>query len=123
MSLRVLVVEDEPIIGLDIGQQFTSAGFEVVGPVTSVARALRFLAEPGCDVAVLNFNVGGETSEPIAQELRASGKPFVVLSYSTDNLPPVFNAATILTKPLHMADLLAAVRRCIAVIPKAGGSG
>jgi DNA-binding response OmpR family regulator len=123
MGIRVLVVEDEPIIGLDIRQQLANAGFEVLGPATSVATALPFITESGCDVAVLNVNLGNETSEPIARKLQASGKPFVVLSgYSTDDLPPLFNAATILTKPLPMADLLAAVRECIDVIGKTGGS-
>jgi len=120
VSVRVLVVEDEFMIGLDIGQQLADAGFEVVGPAPSVAKALRFVAEPGCDVAVLDVNLGSETSEPIAWKLRASGKPFVVLTgYSTDNLRPWFNNATILTKPPRIADLLAALRRCLDGMPKA----
>jgi DNA-binding response OmpR family regulator len=65
VSVRVLVVEDEFMIGLDIGQQLAGAGFEVVGPALSVAKALRFVAEPGCDVAVLDVNLGSETSEPV----------------------------------------------------------
>jgi DNA-binding response OmpR family regulator len=114
VGIRVLVVEDEPIIALDICQQLANAGFEVLGPATSVANALLFIAEPGCDVAVLNVNLGNETSEPIARKLRASGKPFVVLSgYSTDNLPPSFNGAVFLTKPAPMAEVVAAVRKCI----------
>jgi DNA-binding response OmpR family regulator len=120
MSARVLLVEDEFIIGLDIGQQLAEAGFEVVGPATSVATALRFVAEPGCDVAVLDVNLGDETSEPIAWKLRASGKPFVVLTgYSTDNRLPWFNGATVLTKPPRMADLLSALRRCLDVVSTA----
>jgi DNA-binding response OmpR family regulator len=114
MGIRVLVVEDEPIIALDIRQQLTDAGFEVLGPATSVASALPFMIEPGCDVAILDVNLGNETSEPIARKLRASGKPFVVLSgCSTDDLPPSFNGATFLTKPAPMAELVAAVRKCI----------
>jgi DNA-binding response OmpR family regulator len=114
MSFRVLVVEDEPIVALDIRRQLANAGFEVLGPATSVASALPFVAEPGCDVAVLNVNLGNETSEPIARKLRASGKPFVVLSgWSMDDLPPPFNGSTFLTKPVLMAELVAAVRKCI----------
>jgi DNA-binding response OmpR family regulator len=114
MGIRVLVVEDEPIVALDIRQQLANAGFEVVGPATSVADALPLIAGPGCDVAVLNVNLGNETSEPIARKLRASGKPFVVLSgYSTDDLPPSFTGAFFLTKPALMAELVAAVCKCI----------
>lgn len=114
MGIRVLVVEDEPIIAFDIRQQLANAGFEVLGPATSVANALSFMTAPGCDVAVLNVNLGNETSEPIARKLRASGKPFVVLSgCSASDLPPSFNGSTFLTKPAPMAELVAAVRKCI----------
>ena len=40
MSIRVLVVEDEFMIGLDVSQQLASAGYEVVGLATSVTKAL-----------------------------------------------------------------------------------
>jgi DNA-binding response OmpR family regulator len=114
MGIRVLVVEDEPIIGLDIRQQLDNAGFEVLGPATSVADALLLIAEPGCDAAILNVNLGNETSEPVARKLHASGKPFVVLSgCSMDDLPPSFNGSTFLTKPAPIAELVAAVRKCI----------
>jgi len=118
VSARVLVVEDEFMIGLDISQQLTSAGYEVVGLATSVAKALRL--EPRCDVAVLDVNLGGETCEPVAQKLRATGKPFVVLTgYAPDSLAPSFNDATILTKPPCIADVVAAVRACTDAMPNA----
>ena len=105
------------MIGLDIGQQLASAGYEVVGLATSVAKALRL--EPRCDIAVLDVNLGGETCEPVAQKLRASGKPFVVLTgYSADTLQS-FSDATILTKPPCIADVVAAVRACTDAMPKA----
>ena len=113
MSARVLIVEDEFFIALDIGQQLADAGFEVVGTAPSVAKALSIVAEPGCDVAVLDVNLGGETSEPVARKLREDNKPFVVLSgYSTDNKLPWFGGATVLSKPLRMDDLVAALHGC-----------
>jgi len=106
------------MIGLDIGEQLAEAGFEVVGPALSVAKALRLVAEPGCDVAVLDINLGGETSGPIARKLRASGTPFVVVTgYSVDNLPPWFLDAIIVTKPYRIADLVSALRKCVDVMP------
>jgi DNA-binding response OmpR family regulator len=106
------------MIGLDISEQLAEAGFEVVGPALSVAKALRLVAEPGCDVAVLDVNLGSETSGPIARKLRASGTPFVVVTgYSTDSLPPWFHDAIIVTKPYRIADLVAALRKCGDVTP------
>lgn len=104
------------MIGLDIGQQLTDAGFEVVGLATSVAKALTLIAKTGCDAAVLDVNLGGETCEPVAEKLRASGTPFVVLTgYSTDNLLSSFGDTTILRKPPRMDDLIAVLRGCLEV--------
>src|SRR5205809_525198 len=100
MSTRVLLVEDEILVALDIAQQITDAGFEVVGPSTSVAKALKLIVERGCDVAVLDVNLGHETAEPVAQRLRARGTPFVVLTgYSSAQLPSGFEGALVLSKP------------------------
>jgi DNA-binding response OmpR family regulator len=113
MGSRVLIVEDEFFIALDIGQQLADAGFEVVGPAPSVAKALKLVAEPGCDVAILDVNLGGETSEPVAHKLREGDKPFVVLSGYSDNRLPWFGGAPVLSKPLRMQDLIAALHGCI----------
>jgi hypothetical protein len=77
MSIRVLIVEDDYLIAIDISQQLAKAGFEIVGLAPSVTGSSKFVAS--CDVAVLNFILGNETSEPIARKLQAAGKPFVVL--------------------------------------------
>ena len=90
MNKRVLVVEDDAMIALDIARELTDAGLEVVGPAISVAKALRLIGDYGCDAAVLDVNLGNnETSEPVARELRARSTPFVVLSgYSSEQHPP-----------------------------------
>jgi AmiR/NasT family two-component response regulator len=62
MSVRVLVVEDEAILAIDIAEQLTEAGFLVVGPAPSVARALKLIVEVGCDVALLDMNLRGAHS-------------------------------------------------------------
>ena len=89
---KVLVVEDEGLVALEIAQVLRAANFEVLGPVRSVAPALSLLEETGCDVAVLDINLGGETSEPIAWRLLANEIPFIALSgYARSQHPPVFS--------------------------------
>jgi DNA-binding response OmpR family regulator len=113
MSKRVLVVEDDALLGLDIAEQLTDVGLEVIGPAISVAKAFALLAQHGCDVAVLDVNLGSETAEPVALELRARGTPFIVLSgYSSDQHPPGFRGAPMLSKPARPQDLVAMVRSC-----------
>lgn len=114
MSKRILVVEDDALLGLDIVEQLENAGFEVIGPAISVAKAFRMMEEAGCDAAVLDVNLGKETAEPVAIELRARGTPFIVLSgYSSDQHPPGFRGAPSLSKPARPDDLLALLSKSL----------
>ncbi len=107
MSTRVLVVEDEPLLAFDIAQRLTDAGYAVIGPAPSVARALDLLGCEGCDVAILDVNLGRETAEPIARDLKVRGIKFMTLSgYSSDQHPPEFHGSPTLTKPANPDDLL-----------------
>lgn len=110
MSKRVLVVEDEAILAIDIAEQLTKAGFEVVGPATSVAKALKTIQEQGCDIAVLDVNLRDETAEPVARELRSRRTPFVFLSaVAKQNLPFGFDGEVLLQKPARPEVLVAAL--------------
>jgi DNA-binding response OmpR family regulator len=114
MNTRVLVVEDDALLALDIARQLTDAGLEVVGPASSVAKALRLIGEAGCDVAILDVNLGNETAEPVARELRARGTQFVVVSgYSSEQHPPGFHGAPVLSKPARPGALVALLLRCM----------
>jgi DNA-binding response OmpR family regulator len=119
MSARVLLVEDEAIVAIDIAEQLTEAGFLVVGPAPSVAKALKLIVEVGCDVAVLDLNLRDETAEPIARELRSRRTPFLFLSaVSRDHLPPGFNDEVLIPKPARPAVLVAALQSSIAEAPR-----
>ena len=109
--MRLLVVEDDALLALDIARQLADAGLEVVA---SVAKALGLVGRIGCDVAVLDVNLGKETAEPVAHELRARGTPFVVLSgYSSEQHPPGFHGAPVLSKPARPGVLVATLLRCM----------
>ncbi len=113
MANRVLVVEDEPLIAFDVADHLTEAGFDVAGPVATVSAALALL-EKGCDVAVLDVNLGRETAAPIAEAMSARLLPFVAVSgYSSDQLPDAFQNAPVLTKPVDPRRLVAEIRRCV----------
>jgi PAS domain S-box-containing protein len=111
---RVLVVEDEALVAIEIEHALTEAGFEVVGPARSVSVALGLLNRCGCDAAVLDINLGGETSEAVAAELTARQTPFVTLSgYSREQHHSVFADAPALRKPLRLQFLVAEIKECI----------
>lgn len=114
-STRVLVVEDDALIALDIARQLEDAGFRVVGPAVSVSRALRLMQDQGCDIAVLDVNLGrNETSVPVARELRARSTPFIVLSgYMREQHPAELQGAPVLSKPASPSELVAMLRSCV----------
>src|SRR5271165_4845902 len=99
---RVLVVEDEALLSLELAQLLSDASFNVVGPARNVAEALELAERSGCQAAVLDFGLGRETSEPIALELQERCTPFITLSgQSSDQLPPVFKDAPFISKPVR----------------------
>jgi len=113
---RTLVVEDEPLLAMDVADQLTDAGFEVVGPATSVASALKLLDEVGCDVAVLDIHLGHENSEPVALALKSRGNPFVIVSGNSQRqFPPGFQGAPFLSKPISAAALVSLLRTFVDV--------
>ncbi len=112
---RILVVEDEPLIAAEISSILTDGGFEVLGPASNVTQALALIEQQGCDAAVLDVNLGRETSEPLARLLRRRKTPFVVLSsYGPYQVPAIFRSAPWSGKPVRPAALQAEVARCIA---------
>ncbi len=109
--MRVLVVEDEPFIAMDIASMISRAGWSTVGPAGSIPKALKLIEEQGCEAAVLDANLNGVSAAPIAETLEARGIPFIVLSgYGTGELPGLLSRAPFLAKPCKAAKLVALVR-------------
>ena len=63
---RVLVVEDEALVAMLVEDALLDAGAAVVGPAATVSEALSLLSKENPDVAVLDLNLAGETSTPVA---------------------------------------------------------
>ena len=78
---RVMVVEDELLIGMDLVAMLEDWGYATSGPHRSPEEALRAIEEDAPDAAILDVNLGdGKTSMPVARVLHASGRPFAFLS-------------------------------------------
>ncbi|WP_257169530.1 response regulator [Bradyrhizobium sp. SRS-191] len=111
-KINVLIVEDDPMIGFDLSIELEEAGFAIVGVAPTVSKALHLLQRHRCDLAVLDVNLGLETSAPIARALSAAGVPFVaVTGYSLDQCPEEFATAPLLSKPFQTSRLVATLRR------------
>ena len=108
--LKVLVVEDESLVALDIENMLEEMGCKVVASVPRLVRALDLASRLDFDVAVLDINLAGEVVYPLAFRLAARGIPFVFSTgYSTASLPPELSDRPILKKPVMLANLKRAV--------------
>jgi CheY-like chemotaxis protein len=74
---KVLLVEDEPIVAWLLQDMLVDLGLVVVGPAASVNQALAKIDAESIDMAVLDVNLKGQMSYPIADVLVARGVPFV----------------------------------------------
>lgn len=74
---RALLVEDQLLIAIDLEQILEDIGVEVAATLTSPRDALEFLAQETPDFAILDVNLGQETSEAIARELMVRSTPFL----------------------------------------------
>ena len=76
----ILIIEDDPFISMDLEDIFESEGFKVLGPYAEVQPGLKVLEDHKPDVAMLDYNLGSETSVPIAKELDSKNIPYAFLS-------------------------------------------
>lgn len=104
---RVLVVEDEFLIALDIQTLLEDLGCEVLGPCPSVAKALALLETELPDLAILDVNLGRERSTPVAEALRDRSVPYgLATGYDAAQLPePALRDAPRIRKPISPSSL------------------
>jgi two-component sensor histidine kinase len=112
---RILVVEDESLVAMMIADSLEEIGCSVVGPIARLGEGLALAEESELDAAVLDRNLAGASSDPIARELHARGIPFVIVSgYADLARPREMAAAPYLTKPFQPEALIAILADLIA---------
>lgn len=83
-GVRVLVVEDELFIALELESILTAAGCRVVGPAAGLEQAVSLVAQERPQAALLDADLAGRSTAPVAEALAAQGTPFaVVTGYAT----------------------------------------
>jgi light-regulated signal transduction histidine kinase (bacteriophytochrome) len=107
----VLLVEDSMIIALDSEDVLRGLGAENVLVAAGVAQARAILARDGIDLAVLDVNLGVETSLPLADALSEAGTPFVFATGYGEgmDLPERYAAVPVVKKPYGAEGLGAAL--------------
>ncbi|HYC73860.1 response regulator [Brevundimonas sp.] len=109
-GVRVLLVEDEGGVALLLESLLEDLGCEVTASVARLSRAFDALESQDFDLAVLDVNLGGETSFDLARVLRHRGIPLVFSTgYGTSGLPDDLRACAVLSKPFTLTSLQQAI--------------
>jgi DNA-binding NtrC family response regulator len=110
-GLRVLVVEDEPIVAWDLAETLETYGCEIVGPAYDLAQAKELSRERTVDGAVLDVNLGSDKVFPLADSLAAVPIPFCyVTGYGVAGLRPQDLQHPVLQKPVDTGRLVQVVQ-------------
>jgi CheY-like chemotaxis protein len=114
-GLRILLVEDDPLIRLDLESSLSDLG-AIVTSASDVAAALEIVAAATLDFAVLDFELGVETSEPIVSAALEHKVPFLYLSGYSDNDQRFarWPDAIILVKPISASAIARHIRRALS---------
>ena len=111
---RILVVEDEYLIAIEMERWLQEAGAEVAGPVPDTKRALALIEMEPLDAAVLDVHLNGEPVYPVADRLTERGVPYL---FATGEIRIAegsdYRSHAVLGKPVLDSELLQAVGRLI----------
>jgi CheY-like chemotaxis protein len=109
-GLRVLAVEDESLVAMMIEDFLEALGCAVAGTAARLEEALSMAAELDLDAAVLDVNLDGRPSYPVAETLRRRSVPFLFATgYGAAGVPEPLRDAPVLAKPFHKRQLAAAL--------------
>lgn len=102
LGKRVLIVEDEAMVALELQYLFEDEGADVAGPAHTLAKAIETVTQDReIDVALLDVDLAGENIYPVADLLRRRGVPFAFHTGhgSRSEMAALFPGATTFMKP------------------------
>jgi len=110
-GLRILVVEDSPVVADALKQHLELFGATVVGPAATTAEAKEAIMAGRPDVAMVDFHLRGENSYTLIAELRQEGIPVIMLSGSIESSASALHEGVVmLEKPVTEEQMLEHLR-------------
>ena len=105
---RILLIEDEPLVSMELEGELAAAGCGVIGPAATLEHARTLVEEGKYDAALVDVNLKGQPVDELAALLTEKNCPFAfVTGYGRDALPEAFRGVAVLAKPFSSAQLLA----------------
>jgi len=116
---RVLIVEDELLVAMEMEDVLLRRGFIVTDIASTVEQALEAIRQEQPDVVMLDLNLQGIPTIPVAEELNRRGTPFaVVTGYQKQaQNDPALQQAPLVLKPWNEATILQALEQAVAAPP------
>ncbi|RYC33249.1 response regulator [Lichenibacterium minor] len=112
---KVLIVEDEALIAMLFEDILEDTACQIVGPAMNVRQAMALAEAEEIDIAVLDVNLNGESSFPVAALLQSRGVPLVFSSgYGSQGLPPEWQDRPTLPKPFTSDEVVDTLARLVA---------
>jgi DNA-binding response OmpR family regulator len=110
---RVLVVEDDVLIGKLMTEVLRAHDITIIGPACTIQEAMQAIRTHVIDCALLDVNLREGEITPVAEELSRRSVPFIVMSGQSryELLPALLAAAPRLTKPFRVDELVSQVAR------------
>jgi len=109
-----LIVEDEPLILLELRKMLLELGWKVVYSAGDLDEAQKLAANAEFNLGILDMNLRGRSSTSVAEILKSRQIPVIVASgYSQDIIHAAFPGAVFLQKPYLAADLQRAILRAM----------
>ena len=110
--LRILIVEDEMLVAMNVEDMLLDLGHEVAGIASRLAPALQLAGDADIDAAILDVNLAGEPSFPVAELLDRRGIPFLFATgYGLQGIEERYRSRILLQKPFRSVDLAEALAK------------
>ncbi len=109
-SLQVLVIEDESLVAMMIEDMLTDLGHEVVATSGRMPDASMLASDASADLAILDVNLNGEETYPLADSLAAREIPFIFATgYGSSGIKAEWSDVPVLQKPFQSRELAKAI--------------
>jgi DNA-binding response OmpR family regulator len=109
---QILLVEDDFLLARPLAERLEDSGATVIGPTGTIEESIALIARiPQIDAALMDVNLGGEMSYPVAYDLVRRGVPFVFLTaYDTSLVAARFRDVPVFAKPVEFEHVIEALQ-------------
>jgi CheY-like chemotaxis protein len=106
VGCSVFLVEDEVMIRMMVADMLEELGYRIAAEAGEVSEALKLVQVTDFDVAILDVNVNGKVITPVAELIKAKGRPFIFATgYGSSGLPEEYRDRPALQKPFQLETL------------------